>query len=164
MLLLFLSCGKCNVLFRGKGLLKAHKCAKIDAELEAQHSYICEFCGRVLKNVANLKLHMQTHVPETERRIFECHICKLGGLLRRNLQNHIKDAHVTYDRKRFKCTYCDTTCTTKSGIKRHEYIHTNTFPFGCYYCEKRFRDRNDLKVSSSKTFHHCCCFCCCLFG
>lgn len=154
MFLLFFSCGKCNVLFRGKKPLKAHKCTKADLEHDMQKNcYICEFCGRVLKNAANLKLHMQTHVPETERRNFECHICKLGGFLRRNLQTHIKDAHVTYDRKRFKCTYCDTTCTTKSAIKRHEYIHTNTFPFACHYCEKKFRDRNDLKVSSTGIDH-----------
>lgn len=136
------------MLFNGKRALKAHKCIIFEAN-ESETSFICELCGRVLKNAGNLKSHMTTHLPKEQRQNYECYLCKQTGLLKRGLQKHMQVFHTVdpADRRRYECDVCHIKLTTKSALGRHNMIHTNTYLYSCRYCGKEFRDKGGVTVS-----------------
>merc|ERR1712203_790431 len=53
--------------------------------------------------------------------------------------------------KKFKCTVCDKSFTTKHGLIGHTLSHTGEKPWVCEHCSQSFRDQSAL--SSHRKTH-----------
>lgn len=54
----------------------------------------------------NLKVHMQTHVPE-HLRSFKCDICTRGFVTEYRLKHHVRSVHCDESDKKFSCNQCE---------------------------------------------------------
>jgi len=75
----------------------------------------CPECGKL---TGNLPLHLQSHLPESEKR-FKCSQCGKGCSSKANLQEHISSIHS--DERPFVCQYlCGHACKSSGNLRKHE--------------------------------------------
>ncbi|KAF6729686.1 Zinc finger protein 226 [Oryzias melastigma] len=81
-----------------------------------------------------LKKHTDTH---SERRPFACEQCP----------RRFRD---------FCCPLCAKTFKTRTGLKKHQLVHTDARPFVCAVCQKGFKTKYNLRaheaLNATKTF------------
>ena len=59
-----------------------------------------------------------------------------------NLYHHIKSIH---ERKRYECTICNASLTTKAKLRKHiEFVHEGKKPFRCDICDVKFAEKGTL--------------------
>ena len=51
--------------------------------------------------------------------------------------------------KRFRCTFCSKTFSSKHCLTEHKYKHSNINPYKCSYCWKYFRHASQLSLHKS---------------
>ena len=59
-----------------------------------------------------------------------------------NLYHHIKSIH---ERKRYECTICNASLTTKAKLRKHiEFVREGKKPFRCDICDVKFAEKGTL--------------------
>ena len=96
-------------------------------------SFICDFCGLVLKNKSNLKIHFRKE-HKTKKEIV-CNLCKLEFRYASSLRVHKK-----YHRgeRHFKCDQCPKQFILNCELIRHKKNHTVQNMEVCKFCGKVF--------------------------
>lgn len=137
------SCRKCHVYYWDLNRLRSHSmsCRRTESK------QICDICGKEVKNTSILRIHRKVHFEQIKR-TFECYLCQKVLLSRNNLKHHILITHITDNAAIHICSYCGKGFSRLNKRNRHMKTHLNVFPFSCDYCEKKFRYKNKLNVST----------------
>ena len=130
----------------------------------------CDVCGKLHRNTAELKKHMNVHSGENP---YVCDICNTAFKHQHELKAHIgahmgiKPFKCKYCYKRFKtkafllhhmeahggrntlhCHLCDQSFKSKYYLLKHRRIHDfeNKYRYQCHYCHKSFKEKNSLNA------------------
>ncbi|KAH8234899.1 hypothetical protein KR032_005214, partial [Drosophila birchii] len=166
-------CGEegCHKMYRHKASLKHHQ-SKAHGIGEPPKTHICEFCGRVFKNLAALTHHRYTHSDQMELP-FACempdctlkfisqeklriHMMRHQGIknyscpycgLRKTTKNELR-LHINFHtlERRWPCKFCPKLCNSSTSLKKHVgAVHEKKRDYACSYCEKSFASSNTRK-------------------
>ena len=102
--------------------------------------YCCEFCGKALTKLWDLKRHLLIHSGEKRH---QCSICSKTFSRADNLKKHL---HVHSGEKPHLCSICGKTFTESGSLKIHLRVHTGEKKHQCPICSKTFRESGSLKV------------------
>ncbi|KAL4708579.1 hypothetical protein ACJJTC_014187 [Scirpophaga incertulas] len=98
--------------------------------------YMCDICGHITKQYANLMAHMRTH---TNEKPFECPLCDRRFSMPSNRDRHLV---VHTGEKRFECQHCNRRFTQSSALKLHiQTVHLK-IPYAPW--DKKNRKRRKL--------------------
>lgn len=130
-----LICSQCPMTFKSKQYMRRHM---IRMHLTRKEAFLCDKCGRKMKNRNSLMSHMKCHM---DARPFKCSICDSSFKRSSNLRQHEATVHkkvvdATEEKVRSKksqvknkvkkddgdlyaCTMCHTTFTSCFGLNVH---------------------------------------------
>ncbi|KAJ6646783.1 Zinc finger protein, partial [Pseudolycoriella hygida] len=145
-----LQCGQCESVFTAPKYYFAH-------QLEHQRvgRNILERDDNVL--LARLDACIDERIicdeDEFSKQLYRCLICNAAFDVQYDLRSHIRERHVykmfpqpTEPKKEFICDMCGVRLKTKSAVKNHLLIHTNTKSHACTICGKKFRQNSDRRI------------------
>lgn len=168
-------CDICDKAYTQPFLLKEHMRA------HRNEKYTCVECGKQLKSLTTLSVHMRYHRGiknhkclicdarftiggqlkehmkiHTGEKPFECSVClkkfRSNGLLTVHARSHTGE-------RPYPCTYCKKAFTSASKLKIHIRTHTGEKPYKCDYCNKCYVKSQDysrhLKVHTNNSGFHC---------
>ena len=85
-------CNFCDKSFRDPSTLRHHiKCVHENGD--AQKPFVCRRCHKGFSKRSLLKYHLLTHLPISDRILFECDHCDSSYAVKSNLNRHIKKVH-----------------------------------------------------------------------
>ncbi|EDV26193.1 uncharacterized protein TRIADDRAFT_23582 [Trichoplax adhaerens] len=157
----------CRMQFHSPDQFYRHMDAHGDNDSADGDSFVCRWlgCSAKFKSRYRIKEHCRVH---TGQKVIACNTC--GGLFASNtkfidhLNRQSEDANLRclccnkqFATKRLlrnherghvnnsKCTMCDMTFPSPSGLKRHIlYRHTEQRPYQCALCHIKFKSEHDL--------------------
>ncbi|KAL7288098.1 hypothetical protein TKK_0017884 [Trichogramma kaykai] len=99
----------------------------------------CPDCGTMFASNSKFHEHCKRQIP-LEVQGFQCSHCNkyypTENILREHMRNHIFH---------YKCSMCDMTCESPSGLAKHVlYRHTEERNFPCSVCSHRAKSQQDL--------------------
>ncbi|XP_017121789.1 zinc finger protein 253 isoform X1 [Drosophila elegans] len=161
----------CNRMYRHKASLKHHQ-SKAHAIGKPLKTHMCEFCGRVFKNLSALSQHRFTHddqmklpyaceIPDCPWRFYskeklKIHMMRHQGIknyscpycgLKKTTKNELR-LHINFHtlERTWSCKDCPKVCNSSTSLKKHvRTIHEKARDFACNYCEKRFATSDTRK-------------------
>ncbi|XP_037945421.1 zinc finger protein 729-like [Teleopsis dalmanni] len=133
----------CNKKFPSERKLKEH--AKLH---DPESTFICDKCGKILRNKSKLKKHHQMKhsdepVPMPEPK--QCPICHAWLKNAPGLRKHILGMHDTSGVEH-RCPICSKVSSNAQALKRHIFFnHKCERKYKCNMCEKAFKRPTNLK-------------------
>lgn len=113
----------------------------------------CPDCGKIFKNMNQLKYHMRLHKGEKP---FHCEVCDKTFTLRGNLNQHLL---IHKEEKPFACSRCDKCYRVRRDLEAHMTSHSGEKPFCCFDCGATFSRRESLnrhvKLHKGETPYAC---------
>ncbi|XP_052845615.1 zinc finger protein 62 [Drosophila gunungcola] len=107
----------------------------------------CTECGKVLKSLNNLKLHMLRH---TGKKDFICNLCGRRFVSIHLLKLHKRVRHL--GEQPFKCRFCQKSFSTSTAKSRHEVMkHVRDGSYLCDECGSQFHTQTCL--NNHKVLH-----------
>jgi len=152
---------------------------EVDVEGE-EKKYKCSFCpNKEFKKRPEVIRHFKKHIPLSQRRKFQCEMCKEKFISNSNLRTHLKvcsgvikiytckrckaefdnktdyedhlaDVHNTG--RNHECHICHKQLRRAGDVKKHMLTHSEGKPFVCDICGKRFRTESYVKVHKQAHF------------
>ncbi|XP_018394184.1 PREDICTED: histone H4 transcription factor [Cyphomyrmex costatus] len=99
----------------------------------------CPDCGVTFASNTKFHIHCQRQIP-LEVQGFRCSHCNkfypTEGILRDHMRSHVFN---------YKCTLCDMSCESPSGLAKHvRYRHMSTRTYPCQLCSHAAKSQQDL--------------------
>ncbi|XP_062561046.1 zinc finger protein ZFP2-like [Armigeres subalbatus] len=125
----------CNYCNKVLGTSKSFKC---HMQLHSNlANYLCNRCGDRFKTKMAYIGHMASHDPDR----YKCDVCGKSYRQAASLRNH-KLSHS--QEKPFSCTICGHSTSQKSSLKKHMLTHSETKSYVCDICGDHFRFSSNL--------------------
>uniref|UniRef100_T1GBR1 C2H2-type domain-containing protein n=1 Tax=Megaselia scalaris TaxID=36166 RepID=T1GBR1_MEGSC len=152
-------CKNCGMTFKASKSLEFVGPKDLDSHIKRMHemisSTLCEQCGKVVQN-SKMSAHRLEHQGKKPEMI-ECHLC--GAKLRCDLNRHIEAMHSNSDEKHV-CHVCGKESSNFYALRKHIlYNHQMERKFECTICDKKFKQRYNLKehmaVHTGESLYNC---------
>merc|ERR1712129_40469 len=145
-----------------------------------EKKYKCSFCpNKEFKKKPEVMRHFKKHIPLSQRRKFQCEMCKEKFISNSNLKTHMKVCNgvakihtckrckAEFDNKtdyedhlaevhntgrNHECHICHKQLRRAGDVKKHMLTHSEGKPFVCDICGKRFRTESYVKVHKQAHF------------
>ena len=122
---------------------------------DGEKPFKCDYCDFRTSYLKNMRLHKESHPPET-RRTHICRLCDKKFRTRGTLEKH----ELSHKAKPFACRYCPKKFVRKIRYIDHCKIHENDpGHISCHHCKKKFfrfwtLDRH-LKIHTGENVFAC---------
>ncbi|KAJ8718829.1 hypothetical protein PYW07_016385 [Mythimna separata] len=148
------SCDVCSEGFFQMSKLQRHK-----LKHTKEKKFACNECNKAFNNLASLRKHGLTH---TDERPFSCPTCGSRFRDSSNLRKHVRKherkcacggwggcvrgcgARAAV-RRPHQCPRCPQAFHSSKDMRRHAAVHTDSKPFRCKVCSRRFRRKDNLE-------------------
>ncbi|CAH4032393.1 unnamed protein product [Pieris brassicae] len=127
------TCDACHRGFDTTQFLTEHKTIHQKQNLE------CHMCSEKLPNREKYYAHINEHDTDGK---FKCTQCTFGCKRKSALLKH-QEIHLS-KKKNVQCMVCDKIFPRESRLIYHMRSHTNSRPFGCDLCVKKFFNKQNL--------------------
>ncbi|ESO88797.1 hypothetical protein LOTGIDRAFT_193104 [Lottia gigantea] len=127
---------------KSEGSLHSFTTTDFPANSKIKKVFQCNKCTFRTKTTKLLKCHIESK-HNVERSLLSCNSCSFQCKQQRTMKIHIASSH-TEKVLKVKCDVCDKEFISLEKLKRHKLTHTNTRPFQCAECSKRFKQRSNL--------------------
>lgn len=140
-------CDECGKAYRRPDDVKKHKLTH-----QGIKPHVCSFCAKGYASVSTLRLHeLRAHGDANDRQdvtsvfySFVCEKCEVPEVF--HSRSSLRDHEIRYhDRKGqiLKCEFegCRLDFTNPALLRAHQRTHTDERPFGCPYCQSRFKTK-----------------------
>eukprot|EP00092_Neocalanus_flemingeri_P020234 GFUD01021909.1.p1 GENE.GFUD01021909.1~~GFUD01021909.1.p1 ORF type:complete len:490 (-),score=137.92 GFUD01021909.1:52-1521(-) len=145
-----------------------------------EKKYKCSFCpNKEFKKKPEVMRHFKKHIPLSQRKRFQCEMCKEKFISNSNLKTHTKvctgvaksyickrcksefDNKTDYEDhlaevhntgRNHECHICHKQLRRAGDVKKHMLTHSEGKPFVCDICGKRFRTESYVKVHKQAHF------------
>ncbi|XP_053605365.1 zinc finger protein 722 [Plodia interpunctella] len=142
------ACDVCGDSFFQMSKLQRHK-----LKHTKEKKYVCGQCNKAFNNVTSLRKHGLTH---TEERPYACAACgrrfRDGSNYRKHLAKHdaspaagARCARARALRRPHQCPRCPQAFHSSKDMRRHAAVHSDSKPFRCKVCNRRFRRKDNLE-------------------
>lgn len=135
------ACEICEMRFTQKIAMQNHMRSMHVAEPQ----FKCKMCGKAFKMKYSLTLHEKLHTTLP----LACEVCGKAFGHKYALKQHMAYMHEKPQdsaEQILKCQFCPKNFASKSGLVRHERIHTQQPSFMCEVCGMSFWSNYDLKM------------------
>ncbi|KAL7028484.1 hypothetical protein ACKWTF_005858 [Chironomus riparius] len=135
-------CDQCDLRFSQQSCLVRHN----KACHQKLTRFECDKCGHKTFKKENIIKHINTHLPNTSKRLFKCSKCSAQLTSLYILKMHEKNFHKK-SQKSFVCQYsnCDKSFARKISLAEHQkFVHLKARPICCDKCEKSFSSKSHL--------------------
>lgn len=126
-------CSSCHKEFIRRSVFKTHMLTHSSEKL------ICQHCGKLFKNLANLSVHIKICSGDLK---FTCDKCEKKFPIKSLLRRHISIKHNS--EYHFICSVCKKGFGKKSDLKTHMRSHSDTKPFKCSKCSNSYKSLSNL--------------------
>ena len=129
-------CPKCSKRLGGKLELEKHMQTH---DTDNFFKSVCGFCGKKSKTEESHSNHIKYN--HTKERVHKCNICPKVFPYKSALESH-KSGHENETKpleKYLDCDQCPQKLKTKLTLGIHKMMHAGITPYGCDFCEKKFR-------------------------
>ncbi|XP_021195541.3 zinc finger protein 557 isoform X1 [Helicoverpa armigera] len=117
------ACSECNKAFNNLTSLRKHGLTHTD-----ERPYACPTCGSRFRDSSNLRKHVRKHERKCLCGAWSCSRC--GPLAAR---------------RPHACPRCPQAFHSRKDMRRHAAVHTDSKPFRCKVCSRRFRRKDNLE-------------------
>ncbi|XP_023330424.1 zinc finger protein 429 [Eurytemora carolleeae] len=138
---------KCGRTFSKKGSRNFHYKRCESSSIAEQQNITCEYCGKLLKNLNRLNLHMK-HC----KRDVMCELCSKLFSTGRKLEEHMYAVHgdttcSVQGKREYPCDECDKVFRKKYNLESHKLMHSDFKQFLCDVegCGRRFKRHVTLR-------------------
>lgn len=112
-------CPECGKVLCRKSALRTH----ILGVHSRSRNHLCEVCGKAFRASYHLSQHRKSHRTKT----FSCDLCDFTSDVRMDIFDHQQ----LHPNKFILCHVCGTVLKSKTALKRHMMVHSETRPFAC---------------------------------
>jgi KRAB domain-containing zinc finger protein len=131
----FFECDFCGLRYQQKRNLINH--LKLKHEGGKIDEFECDYDGKIFKSKARLYGHMKN----CHRLVLKCEVC---GKEFKNLESHMRYAHLVENTTQTACKICNKTFNNKMLLSNHLKFHNKQFE--CHICKKKFATAYHLKI------------------
>ncbi|XP_035440682.2 zinc finger protein 660 [Spodoptera frugiperda] len=159
------SCDVC-----GEGFFQMSKLQRHKLKHTKEKKFACNECNKAFNNLSSLRKHGLTH---TDERPFSCPTCGTrfrdsSNLRKHNMRKHERKcacggwggcvrpgcsggdggggaAGRSASRRTYQCPRCPRAFHSGKDMRRHAAVHTDSKPFRCKVCSRRFRRKDNLE-------------------
>uniref|UniRef100_A0A8D8YM65 PR domain zinc finger protein 5 n=3 Tax=Cacopsylla melanoneura TaxID=428564 RepID=A0A8D8YM65_9HEMI len=130
------------------------------------HNFSCHLCERTFSTVANLREHMNIHIPSKKHVCevcgqafvhkgslnthkfshgtpFTCNHCGKNYANPLTFKTHILENHSNLPK--YVCDICGKELKTESNLQKHMVVHSNERPFICPICNASYKMKKHLR-------------------
>ncbi|KAJ0177617.1 hypothetical protein K1T71_006490 [Dendrolimus kikuchii] len=154
---------KCDVC--SAGFVQMSKLQRHMLKHTEEKKYVCTECNKAFNNLTSLRKHGLTH---TEERPYACTTCgrrfRDGSNYKKHLEKHKEKkcscgewceggcgadgggaTRANRPPRPHQCPRCPQAFHSSKDMKRHAAVHTDSKPFRCKVCHRRFRRKDNLE-------------------
>ena len=150
-----LQCNQCDYKSMWKTSIRRHK--------RSEHEGITYTCNRCHQKIKWSKNSLKEHIDRKHKTATEkCDQCEYVAGNQQILSRHIAKVHEEKYKRKWNCSFCDKTTTSKYGLRMHvRYVHEGVKRepgevinlWRCGQCEKYF-NRKYNRDQHERNYHH----------
>jgi len=147
------ACQECTKKFAHATSLR-HHVAVMHNDTGPQEQFSCHQCGRSFPTIAQVRVHVRSHVMEETTGSLECGNCGEVTDSAAALAQHLLSEHgglgtssvISEAGRQYTCDVCGRFFTHPGNLRRHVLTHTGQRPSQCMVCGKKFTQLANLKA------------------